>query len=120
MYKGGDWDELKNWGYSKLIIEDVVTTEQQVYTGNVPPKQTKTVQKETNFLGLICPIIEDTGVAIRIQTPRKLSEAEIKKGLATFEYRDSRSPIQFCLKGKTKRGEEYASWTKNVGVLVFE
>jgi hypothetical protein len=123
-YNGGSWDELKNWSYSKLIIEDAVTKEQQVYTGNTPskpqPRQNTTTRKETTFLGLKCQIIEDTGVAIRIQTPRKLSEAEIKKGLTTFEFKNNRNPIQFCLKGKIKRGEEYASWSKGAGVLIFE
>jgi hypothetical protein len=120
-YKGGEWTDSENWTFSKIIIEDSATQKQQVYTDNETNKQSTSSTRETAFLGLKCQIIEDTGTAIRIQTPRKLKQSEIEKGLQSFEYNNNRNPIQFCIKGKTKRGEEYATTMgKKQEVLMFE
>lgn len=32
IFRGGDWDELKNWTYDSLVIEDVGTGKQYKYS----------------------------------------------------------------------------------------
>ena len=109
-YSGGDWMDLKNWRCNHLIIENVATGEQSVYSSQKSTtKQNKyePQQKTFEFSGMQCKVVEQNpGIFIRIVTPRRLTATELKS--AATECTKNKQIIYICLDGKTARGQEYA------------
>lgn len=111
QYKGGDWTDVKNWSYGTLIIEDVLTGEQKIFTGTMEEDEAAEAVAPASITagGLVFDIAEKNPDAIRLSMERKLTHAEMKA--VVLDLKDKYSTIQFCVDQKTQRGDEYASYT---------
>ena len=109
-YSGGDWMDLKNWRCNHLIIENVATGEQSVYSSqkNMTTQNKFAPQQNTfDFGGTQCKVVEqNSGIFIRIVTPRRFTASELKTAAAKSAI--GKQIIYICLEGKTARGQEYA------------
>jgi hypothetical protein len=75
-YSNGNWKDIKSWMCTRLIVEDA--------KGNIEIYGLFSADN-TVFLNKICHIAEIGKLAIRIQTPRKFTESEIRDGLSSFK-----------------------------------
>ncbi|MDR1919909.1 MAG: hypothetical protein LBQ65_09735, partial [Tannerellaceae bacterium] len=82
------------------------TGKQNVYTSEPRSSKPKTTSGQTiEFLGVSCNIVEYLNAAIRLQTPRKFTKAEIEKGMKSFPYKNK---IVYFTRVKD-RSNDYAS-----------
>lgn len=116
-YKGGDWTDLNNWEFSKFIIENVVTGEQQSFSdksvsSNNSNNHNISENSESDIYGKVDNIefklVESGPQFIRLSTSNKLSKNTMIKAVKELNL-DSYNVIQFCTPDKPKRGQEYAS-----------
>ena len=108
-YSGGEWTNLKNWICNRLVIEDVASGKQSVYSSQKVSSQNKYAPQQDTFEfgGVQCKVVEQNpGAFIRIVTPRRFTATELKT--AAMKYVDGDMIIYMHLQGRTARGQEYA------------
>lgn len=107
QYHGGEWEDVNNWDYGQLIIENTATEEQKIFNGNLKSKETKK-NYITSYAGIVVTVVEQNENFIRFSTPKKLTKKEIKSIINKIS--SIWNNIQICVEPKTERGDEYVSY----------
>lgn len=106
FHNGREWNDINNWSYSKLILEDE-NKKQTVFDNRVKPQNNTTAKILGTVDGIECVFVEGNDSHERITTSTKMTEAQIEKAITELKL-DEKKVLFFTLAGKTKRGEEYA------------
>ncbi|QFQ12098.1 hypothetical protein C7Y71_003160 [Pseudoprevotella muciniphila] len=106
QYKGGDWEDINNWSYGQLTIEDVLTGEQQFFHGTMKKEELQTFTRKIS--GIDCKLETKGTGAVRVYTESKLSEEQIKSVISNIckEY----DTMYFAT---NSNDVEYCSWFNN-------
>ena len=104
QYYGGEWEDIKNWDYGQLVIEDTSTGKQYIYHGTMKEKDTIT-SGTIDVAGISFNIAEQKSNAIRIYINRKLTIEEARK--VCKELRSQYDVIQIATTTAHERGDEY-------------
>lgn len=84
-YTGGKIIDKNNWIYTSLRIKDINGGEQFTYNGESVIDLMTVGVKSIKILDYDCDILKQSPYYIRICTPIRLTEAEIREWLGTFE-----------------------------------
>lgn len=104
QYFGGEWEDVKNWGYGELIIENRVTKKQEFFYGDMKSRE-RVTSGTINIAGIDFNIAEQTSQFIKIYTSNQLDKKQLKKVLLVLKSQYNN--IQICADNKIERGDEY-------------
>lgn len=105
----GREDEMKDWDYGELIVENSIFPKQEIFHGNMNNRYNGC---EIMIDGVRLTVLENMSSFIRIETSGQLLKKDLKAIIS--ELKSSYNLIYICASPKIERGDEYILYSNGI------
>lgn len=115
QYFGGEWNDINNWAYGTLEIENTQTHSTKVFKGDMKEREEARNQVNQNYEidGVAYKVLYDNGDILQVSSKKELPRNVITKISQKYS---GYSSIFFHVDGKTNRGEEYMNVMEELAI----
>lgn len=115
QYFGGEWNDINNWSYGTLEIENTQTHATKIFKGDMKEREEARNQVNQNYEidGVAYKVLYDNGDILQVSSKKELPRNVITKICHKYS---GYSSIFFHVDGKTNRGEEYMNVMEELAI----